>query len=83
MIARKVWDHVSWISQANGGWTRKIGVISQVIPAGSRPVDIKGCGLPRDHESYVIAVQVGKGKAAPRLYWPRVSALESVWLRCA
>lgn len=38
------------------------------------PID--GGGLPRDHESYLVAVKTGKTDAAKQsLYWPRVKAL--------
>lgn len=33
-------------------------------------------GWPRDHESFMVKVNIGGGK--PRLYWPRVSQLEAV-----
>jgi hypothetical protein len=48
------------------GWRRvRSGVYS--LPGG-------GFGNPRDHESYLVEVREGKKK--PKLYWPRVAALE-------
>jgi hypothetical protein len=75
---------VKWVSQSHGCATEKGGVVVEVVAAGERPDRIRfpdlyrgsGCGLSRDHESYVVSVDVGKiiGSSV-RHYWPRVSAL--------
>lgn len=77
----KLGDEVSWESQANGGMTKKIGNVVEVIPAGV-PVSmsifktLSGGGSPRNHESYVVCVGAKPGsRAQPKYYWPRVSAL--------
>lgn len=75
----KVGDTVEWSSQAWGSTTTKRGVVAEVVKAGCRPNRMMfitlykhgGCGLGRDHESYVVLV----GK---KPYWPRVAALRSV-----
>jgi hypothetical protein len=69
---------VSWSSQAAGSRTTKTGVITQVVPAGAKPIGINGCGVGRNHQSYVVKVTpMGKhGPISPVLYWPRVSLLE-------
>lgn len=37
---------------------------------------VVGCGMSRDHESYLVAVKTGKTDSAKlTIYWPRVSAL--------
>ncbi len=68
-------SHVQWRSQGSGVWKVKEGEIVEIIPVGQTPDGNKyptlragGIGMPRNHESYVVAV----GK---RHYWPRVSAL--------
>lgn len=88
----KVNNQVTWSSQAQGCTTTKTGTIAAVVPAGTEPKDhlfLKRHGLqeytrrfdgwPRDHESYLVLVKVGKtDKAKPMLYWPRVSGLKVV-----
>ncbi len=67
---------VKWSSQANASLKEKIGVIVEVVPAGSRPNRDRflslyrgsGVGLPRNHESYVVQVKT-------KIYWPRASKL--------
>ena len=77
----KVGDEVTWESQANGGWAKKIGYVVEVIPAG-KPISsskfstLSGGGLPRKEESYVVCVgPKPDSRAKPKYYWPRVSAL--------
>lgn len=77
---------VKWVSQAQGVAKEKIGLVVEVVAAGGRPNRVAfpdlhkgGCGFARDHESYVVRVDVGKTPGrSMRHYWPRVSALESV-----
>ena len=71
----KVGDRVKWKSHSQGIWKEKEGAVSQIVKAGDVPNEILRCGsLPRNHESYVVAVPSERGN--PKLYWPRVSALE-------
>jgi len=76
---------VKWWSQAQGCAKTKAGEIVQVVPAGGMPDRDRfqklytgaGVGSPRDHESYVVLVDVGKVPGRTfRAYWPRVSALK-------
>ena len=68
-----VGDVVTWTSQAKGRSVTKRGEVAEVVPAGSRPTREtfpalyrhSGCGLSRDHESYVVMVK-------SRPFWPRV-----------
>jgi hypothetical protein len=62
-------DKVAWTSQAAGSWRYKMGTVVEVVPPGAYP-SVRGCGMPRDHESYVI-------KVGSRKYWPRVSLLRA------
>jgi hypothetical protein len=84
----KVGDKVAWTSQAKGVKTEKHGEIVAVVPAcwsinGIHREIVKatgasstwGGGMPRDHESYLVLVRQG-GARKPKLYHPRVSALE-------
>jgi len=74
---------VSWSSQAGGYTKTKRGTIVAVILPGELPDRSRflslykdsGVGSSRDHVSYVVAVEKGKGK--PRFYWPRTSALRT------
>ena len=66
---------VSWVSQSQGREIQKTGNVAVVVPAGEWPHPLISDGLPRNHESYIIKVSPKKGKAKPKLYWPRVSAL--------
>lgn len=83
----KVGSKVAWVSQSAGTSKEKHGEVINVIPAGEKPGAQLylsrlqsysrpggGFGLPRDHESYLVEVREGKRK--PKLYWPRVAALE-------
>ena len=80
---------VTWSSQSQGVTAKKLGQIVAVIPPGINfwramkddhaeynigPV--KWPGGRRNHESYAVAVADGDRK--PKLYWPRVSALQEV-----
>ena len=87
----QIGDKVTWRSQAAGSTTDKTGEIVVVVPAFKCPHEamsdkLKQKKLPRrydgflrDHESYIVAVKVGKtDKARPALYWPRVLSLRKV-----
>lgn len=76
----KFGQKVAWWSSANGSRTKKVGVIVSVVaPKTNPPADIKGAGLPRDHESYVVEVFKDPIKGTGRrYYWPRVSVLVRV-----
>ena len=66
----KLGDQVHWISQAGGYTKEKSGTVSEIIPAGEEPrARLKDHGLPRSHESYIVAVNQTN-------YWPRVSGLQ-------
>lgn len=90
MVCKKG-DVVEWRSQAGGNTTKKTGTVVAVVPAGLHPARRVNAdpaiatltrmydGGERDHESYIVAVKVGKTeKAWPKLYWPRVSTLKLV-----
>ena len=92
-MAFKVGDRVSWSSQAGGFIKVKYGDVVAVVPARAPPgphraavVERLGCGidrcdgggLMRRHESYLVLVAAGGGKARPKLYWPVVSRLKKV-----
>lgn len=72
---------VRWTSQSAGSAKEKIGRIVLRVPPHYRPYpadtmrDVQPWGKARDHESYVVEVQTGKGGAVKR-YWPLVSALK-------
>lgn len=82
----KLGDCVEWESQSAGSLVKKVGVVVAINPPGGvEHVKVKwglvGAGYARNHESYIIAVKVGKtDKAKPKHYWPRVSALRLVEL---
>ena len=82
---------VKWRSSAGGTWKEKQGEVVHVVKGKSHCPDKKWMesrykasaspidgGYRRDHESYIIKVPGTSEKARPRLYWPRVSALELV-----
>lgn len=60
-------ERVVWTLIARGVPRQQQGIITQVVPAGERPVGMKR-GLPRDHESYAVT-------ASGVLYWPTIDAL--------
>jgi hypothetical protein len=69
-------DRVYWTSQAAGYSRMKAGLVTQVIPRGKQP-KMRGIGMARDHESYVIRASVCDGqRKRTKLYWPRVSQLK-------
>jgi hypothetical protein len=71
----KIGDRVVWSSASNGTWEKKVGIVERVCPPNYRPNDlIPGCGLSRDHESYVIRVGARPGVKG-KLYWPIASKL--------
>ena len=86
----QIGDTVKWSSQAQGWEKLKIGKVIGVVPTGEFALktaqSIKerfssACDFgayPRDHESYLVLVHPEKGKALPKLYYPRVSALSKV-----
>lgn len=78
----QVGNLIEWRSQAHGNWRTKIGVVMQVIPAGSPPnrfIDqhklwkIDGPGEPRNHESYIIAIP--HPDKPTEFFWPKVGVL--------
>jgi len=84
----KLGDQVKWTSQAAGSTTTKTGEVVVIVPAGKTPREAmtdeqrrsslpkRYDGWPRDHESYIVKVKIGKtDKAMPALYWPRVKGL--------
>ena len=77
----KIGDRVEWESQSAGSVKKKVGTVVAINPPnGIEHVKVKwglnGAGYARDHQSYIIAVKVGKtDKAKLKHYWPRVSAL--------
>ena len=81
----KLGDSVKWTSQAGGVSKTKVGTVVAIIPADKYPVgEIEkfsdcisryGGGLSRNHTSYLVKVELG-GRKKPRIYWPRVKALE-------
>lgn len=74
----QVGDLVEWTSQANGGRTKKEGVVVEVVQAGALPdrtlfrqlYTSSGIGMARTHVSYVV--NVGR-----KIYWPRVTHLQA------
>lgn len=83
----EVGQKVSWSSSANGGTVEKVGTIVLAIPRFTQLWQVQpagfhgkynwssyGHGSSRNHRSYLVAVESG-GKAKPKIYWPRVSAL--------
>ena len=77
----KLGDRVAWESQSRGSMKTKVGTVVAINPPnGIEHVKVKwglvGSGYARDHQSYIVAVKVGKtDKAKPKYYWPRVTAL--------
>lgn len=62
----KVGDKVTWTSAANGSWKEKTGEIVQVVK-----------GRRGEPERYKVSVPTGTtGKAKPKIYMPRTSALK-------
>ena len=80
----EVGDEVRWVSHSRGKWIKKTGTIVEVVPPQRgvmldkyrRKYNLSSFskGMPRLHQSYVVAVQVDEGK--PKLYWPRANQLE-------
>ncbi len=82
----EVGDAVKWTSTSNGSTIEKRGKVIQVIEPRANPHkqfdqlerqgyrSMWGGGCPRDHQSYIVAVGQGEGKAL-LIYWPRVRAL--------
>lgn len=65
----KVGDRVTWISSN----LRKEGIVTSIVPPRTRP-GVKGAGMSRDHESYIVRGGERGGRQA--FFWPRVSLLE-------
>ena len=73
-------DRVTWKSQSQGYYSKKIGGVVRVVPPFTSPIyqsdpnylqrQVALNTTKRNHESYVIRADNG------RLYWPRVSALK-------
>ena len=82
----KLGDNVRWVSHSRGKWLEKAGKIIEVVPPQRGVMLDKykdkynlnsfSKGMPRLHESYVVAVPTETGK--PKLYWPRANQLEPV-----
>ncbi|MDF6270000.1 hypothetical protein NLO40_08760 [Escherichia coli] len=75
-------DEVIWSSQAGGSEKVKIGLVVEVIPAGSSvkksrfAIFLDAPGMARSEESYIVCVGPKPGsRAKPKYYWPRTSAL--------
>lgn len=83
----QVGDKVRWVSHSRGKWIEKTGEIVEVVPPQRgvmldkyrRKYNLSNFskGMPRLHESYVVAVQVDDS-SKPKLYWPRANQLEPV-----
>lgn len=77
----KLNDKVQWTSSSNGSTKTKTGVIVDVIPPRGkiatrhRDFGLEGCGMPRDHESYVVHVPGKTERARGKRYWPLVNKL--------
>jgi hypothetical protein len=83
----RVGDAVSWEAYAGGAWRTYRGRVVAVLPAGTpweavqaqhrpgRTLSFAPPADPRDHRSYLVEVPA-VGRALPRLYWPRVPALQ-------
>jgi hypothetical protein len=77
----KIGDQVSWASQANGRTVVKKGAIYEIVAPGADPTGIKGAGMPRDHESYVVKAFKETDRKRTALYWPIVSKLHREYER--
>lgn len=88
----EIGDNVAWVSQSQGTWTKKVGTVTQVIPAGtflSRIIDSSYYrrnfslrvdfpnAMRRKDISYLVAVPPKEGSNAKwLLYWPNTKKLE-------
>ena len=88
----EVGDKVAWVSQSQGTWTKKVGTVTQVIPADTflnRVVDFSyyrkhfslrvdfAYATNRKDVSYLVAVPPKEGSNAKwLLYWPNTKKLE-------
>lgn len=71
----KVGDKVTWTSQAGGFAATKVGEVIEIVPPNTRP-NIKGPGMNRDHESYIVRAYTQHAETKrTRKYWPRVNQL--------
>lgn len=86
----QVGDAVNWSSQANGHWSVKRGLITEVVPANTlpqlhvgfysqqfalhKPRYKLGNGGARNHESYIVVIPGEDGRQAT-VYWPIASGL--------
>jgi hypothetical protein len=75
----KIGDRVSWTSQANGRSVPKQGAIYEIVAPGAAPTGIKGAGMPRDHESYVVKAFKETDRKRTALYWPLVHKLHKLF----
>lgn len=58
-------DWVTWTSQANGSWKRKVGIVTHVHKHNGLTI------------GYAVKVGPKEGsKAKPKMYHPRISALK-------
>lgn len=70
----QVGDLVAWTSQSAGISKTKHGKVVEVVAAFQVPKMAPGdAGRARDHQSYVVRVDTGKGRL--RTYWPRTSQI--------
>lgn len=90
----RLWDVVTWKSQANGSTAKKWGVVVAVIPGKKNPntyareMDLDwtvDAGGPREKESYVVLGRRRTPDGRPRTahYWPSVGNLKKVDLELA
>jgi hypothetical protein len=72
---------VRWSSQSQGCTKEKHGKVVEVLPPGAKPDAAlypklaKNCGSGRNHESYIVEVQVGPKNRSVH-YWPVVTVLK-------
>lgn len=80
MTKFKIGDIVTWTSQAQGSAKTKTGRIEVVKAAGAglsedQIRELRGAGLPRPQESYLVRVPGATARARGKLYWPVASLL--------
>lgn len=79
----KLQEDVRWTSSSAGSTTTKVGFIEAVIAAGKVPTqsqrkEADAYGAARDHASYLVRVPGKTPASKGKLYWPRVSLLQSM-----
>ena len=72
-------NFVTWTSQAGGITRTKLGEVVEVVPPRTKPNAVRGSGMSREHESYVVKASVIDGKPhqlrRTKRYWPKVELL--------